>query len=241
MTRNKRPFNIRAHGFTLIEIAIVLVIVGLLLGGLLMPLATQVENARRQETQRALEEIRDAIIGFAVINGRLPCPDSDNTPDGVEDRSGVANSCTALAGQLGVVPWVTLGVAGSDAWGNRFIYRIRGEFADDTDGAPAFPGAPTACTDTTAGVSFALCSGGNLNVADAAGAAVVSNVPAVLLSTGKNGSVVASALETENTDVDNNFVSATYSTATGSEFDDLTVWITTNILFNRMVAAGRLP
>jgi prepilin-type N-terminal cleavage/methylation domain-containing protein len=40
-------------GFTLVEMAIVLVIVGLLLGGLLMPLSAQIEQRRIGETQKA--------------------------------------------------------------------------------------------------------------------------------------------------------------------------------------------
>ncbi len=55
-------------GFTLVEMAIVLVIVGLLLGGLLMPLSAQVEQRRIGETQKALDEIKEALVGFAIAN-----------------------------------------------------------------------------------------------------------------------------------------------------------------------------
>ncbi len=62
-------------GFTLVEMAVVLVIIGLLLGGLLIPLSTQMENDKRKETQATLAAIREALIGYAVINGSLrPAP-----------------------------------------------------------------------------------------------------------------------------------------------------------------------
>ena len=54
-------------GFTLVEIAIVLVIVGLLIGGLLTPLAAQLEQRRGSETQKALDEAKEALFGFAQV------------------------------------------------------------------------------------------------------------------------------------------------------------------------------
>lgn len=73
-----------SRGFTLIEVAVVLFIVTILLGSILIPLATQVEQRQISDTQKTLEEIREALIGFAVVNGYLPCPDTDN--DGTENR-----------------------------------------------------------------------------------------------------------------------------------------------------------
>lgn len=97
------------NGFTLIEIAMVLVIIGLLLGGLLMPLATQVDVQRRIETEKAMEQIKEALIGFAMVNGRLPCPADPAAPTGTS-TAGVerttapppAPACGA-AGEYGVV------------------------------------------------------------------------------------------------------------------------------------------
>ncbi len=77
----KRNFR-RPVGFSLIELAIVLFIVSLLIGGLLMPLSAQNEIRGRQETDKALANIREALIGFAVVNGRLPCPAVASIPTG---------------------------------------------------------------------------------------------------------------------------------------------------------------
>ena len=64
-------------GFSLIEMAIVLFIVALLLGGLLPTVSSQIEQQHTNETRKQLDEIQQALLGFAVINGRLPCPASN--------------------------------------------------------------------------------------------------------------------------------------------------------------------
>lgn len=186
----------RTAGFTLIEIAIVLVIVGLLLGGLLMPLATQVETQRRVETEKALKEINEAIIGFAMTNGRLPCPANPGTPTGTAtagvERAATATTCTG--GIQGVVPWVTLGVSELDAWGRRFTYRVTSWYADqivspgNTVDAPAPP--PATCTTDPTNASFALCSPGDMRITDGplpAAADVALGISAIIISHGKNG------------------------------------------------------
>lgn len=223
--------------------AIVLVIIGLMVGGLLMPLSTQVENTRRNETEKVLDELKEAVIGFAIVNGRLPCPDKmaagggpGAVNDGQQDING-AGVCSVLEGNL---PWVDLGTAEMDSWGTRYRYRVTSNFADDTPG--------TGCGVATAGVSFELCSQGNITVLDEAGGAnVATQLPAVILSHARNGLNVVSNNETENTDADATFVSRVYTDNSDvisnpqGVYDDLVVWITPNILFNRMVTAGRLP
>jgi prepilin-type N-terminal cleavage/methylation domain-containing protein len=224
----------RARGFSLIEMAFVLIIVTLLLGGLLVPFATQVEQKRIAETQRAMEEIKEALLGFAVANGRLPCPDTLASNDGLEDSPCAAN----VEGNL---PWATLGAGSQDAWGNRFYYRVTGGFA----------------------AAFGLGSSGNTNVcsASACPTTIASNVPAVVVSYGKNG---FGALSTNSAGARNpappainldeianqptvgahpTFVSRilTLPGAGSTEFDDQVIWLSSNVLFNRMVAAGRLP
>ena len=56
----------RMRGFSLIELAIVLVIVTLLIGGLAVPLTAQIQARRIAETKKTLEEAREAIIGYAM-------------------------------------------------------------------------------------------------------------------------------------------------------------------------------
>jgi prepilin-type N-terminal cleavage/methylation domain-containing protein len=139
----------RAHGFTLAELAIVLVIVALLVGSLLAPLSTQIDSRNLADTRRALAEIRETILGYAVVNGRLPCPALANVASGAAgaglEGTRAASGCTNIAG---VVPWATLGVAETDAWGRRYSYRVTRAFTKavpppDIDECPV-PPPPTA-------------------------------------------------------------------------------------------------
>jgi prepilin-type N-terminal cleavage/methylation domain-containing protein len=56
----------RTHGFTLIELAIVLVIMTILIGGLAMPLSAQIQARRIAETRQTMQEARETIIGYAM-------------------------------------------------------------------------------------------------------------------------------------------------------------------------------
>lgn len=224
-----------AAGFTLLELAIVLIIVSLLAGGLMMTLSAQLEQRTRNETQQQLAEIREALIGFAASHNaadgkpHLPCPDTDG--DGFENRN-ASNQCTNVEG---ILPWAELGTGRQDAWNNRFRYRVQQNFADK-------------------GTGFALNTSASLKVCDqsACTTTMASQLPAVILSHGPNGfgainnNNVANALPTsadelQNGNGDASFVSHPPTAAGANEFDDLVVWLSPNVLFNRMLAAGRLP
>lgn len=102
----------RQRGFSLIELALGLVIVATLLAGLLVPLATQVEQRRWDETRRLLDDAREALLAFAAVNARLPCP-ATATSNGAEAPAG-GGACSLQAGFL---PAATLGMSGVDAQG----------------------------------------------------------------------------------------------------------------------------
>ncbi len=215
---------IEQRGFSMVEMAMVLVIFSLLMGGMLMPMAAQYRNKRVAETQGKLNAIVETLYGFALGRGRLPCPDIDG--DGQEDRS-ASGRCRRASGDL---PWVTLSVDAGDAWGRPWIYRVTGAFADAADG--------TGCGKTVAGVSFSLCSQGDIQVKDSAGGLVADKLPAIVVSQGENPS--ASRVERENWDGDRVFVKDVYSDVPGKEFDDQVAWVTSAALKNRMVVAGVL-
>ena len=65
------------HGFTLVEIAIVIFILGLMIAGLVGPFEVQMEARYRRETLDMMNDAADALYGYALTNRRLPCPDSD--------------------------------------------------------------------------------------------------------------------------------------------------------------------
>jgi len=208
-------------GFTLVEMAIVLVIVGLIISAFLTPLAAQLEQSRNAEARRDLLEIKEALLGYAVINGRLPCPDTDG--NGTDD--GCANTnANSISG--GNVPWATLDTKQLDPWDRRYQYQVNNAFSTTFILTTAGSGAGSIRVCTTS-----ACAGTE-----------AGNVPLVIYTTGKNGAVLppASLDEQENIDGDKDFVSHEF-TSTAGGFDDLVVWISTNVLMNRMVSAGRLP
>ena len=250
------------QGFSLIEMAIVLFIVALLLGGLLPTVSSQIDQQRTNETRKQLDEIQQALIGYAVINGRLPCPASD-TSVGEEsfDTGAGGNSSNGKCSNFydGFVPAATLGLSTGadnhgrkgfavDAWGNRIRYVVTDAntraFTTTNYMSTYFSTlAPDLLIcSTSSGISPSSCSSGN---------ALTSNpgVPAVIFSTGKNGAYGGTGFdEAANLDGTNAIPNKTFvyhtptpSSATNGEFDDLVIWISPNILINRMVAAGKLP
>jgi type II secretory pathway pseudopilin PulG len=231
----------RSSGFSMIEMAVVLFVITLLIGSLLVPLGTQVEQRQISETEKALEEVREALLGFAVVNGYLPCPDTGT--NGLENVTG--NVCSA-AGTVscGRLPHTTLGIANADVWGNRFTYCVNEQFAR-RGGTP-----PT---------NFSLATGGtDVNICPNAACGTPTSTAAVLavVSHGKNGfggtnlgtgaqnPAAPHADEQENYDNNDRFIvwrTRTEAGATAGEYDDIVVWLPRFTLFNRMVAAGRLP
>ena len=64
----------QSKGFTLIELTVVLMIVALLASSMLMNVSAQRKLAEYADTQRQMENIREAMLGYAMTNGNLPCP-----------------------------------------------------------------------------------------------------------------------------------------------------------------------
>lgn len=220
-----------ARGFTLVELAVSLTIIALVLGVLVVPLSTQFDQQKIAETQKQLDYVREAVLGFAIASGRLPCPATPTTPTGTAG-AGTENKPGAACGMVqGALPWTTLGVPETDAWGRRFTYRVTALFADDPSGMQA---------------SFLITDAGDITVKD--GALInIAVVPALIVSHGKNGfgafrtdgTQVAGATGQELENADNNvtFVARTHA----PDFDDLLTPVSANVLKSRMVAANRLP
>ncbi len=114
------------RGFSLVEMAVVVVIVGLLLGGLTIPLTAQLDLQRARETRASLQQIQEALLGFAQSTGRLPCP-ATAASNGIESPVGGGNCIT----QLGYLPAATLGIRPTDSnsfaidgWNSRIMYAV---------------------------------------------------------------------------------------------------------------------
>lgn len=246
------------RGFTLVEIAIVVLVLGLLLASLLGPLSVRIEQQEIRKTSEQLEDMKEALYGYAVAKGALPCPDTNG--DGTQDRTGSPEVCSRAAGSI---PWVDLGVPGLDVWNRAFRYRVTSYFADqfgvNASGIPIPPTVtpPPACTASPTQASFALCTDGGITVLDGDGGNVVAHkIPAVVMSHGKYRFDPASSTDPPSPHEMENFeyedppipgdtlgtvVARGYTGGSGQEYDDLVVWLSPNILKNRMIVAGRLP
>jgi hypothetical protein len=170
---------------------------------------------------------------------------------------GVKNHGRCFAHFTGFVPAVTLGIAPTDAqgvavdaWANRIRYAVTDQNtfaftrvptatngiqavwrADPTTLAPDLHVCNTATGITGAGTPAATCPVGNQLTARAV---------AVVVSTGKNGGAApADADETANAVGSDDRVFVSHNPT--PTFNDQVVWISANVLYNRMIAAGRLP
>jgi prepilin-type N-terminal cleavage/methylation domain-containing protein len=228
-------YNYKEQGFTLIEIAVVLVIMALVLGASLTIISAQQDQRRIDDTKARLGEAREALIGFAIAHGHLPCPADPTIATGTAnagiERVAISGGCTGGASSLqGDLPWSTLGLSETDAWGHRFTYRVAAIYAGTTP-------------------FFGLSDTGDIAIGTTAGGTDIAiQLPAVIVSHGMNGFNAylpsgshlpgsGDADETENADIDANFVSK----ALTPTFDDQLAWLSQYILFNRMVQAGKLP
>jgi len=205
------------YGFTLVEMAVVLVIIGILLAGFITPYSAQRTYTKISDTGQQLEKIKEALMGFAATQtpARLPCPDTDN--DGEEELL-----CDNVEGDL---PWATLGMGKFDEWGNHFRYRVDNVYAQ-TIPNPA---------DTLSGLAvqdyMPTSTPTSLTALEDNG---TSRVIAIIFSRGKNGLPDAE----NNAPTDAVYTQDVY---VEGRFDDILVWLPKSILINRLVVAGKWP
>ncbi len=219
-------------GFTLVEIAVVLVILAFIMSALFfLPLKTWKDHNRITATQQRLEEIKEALLRFAVLNDSLPCP-ALSAEDGLKS--------TFCNDDEGYLPWAKLGVGRYDAWGNPFRYRV-----DDSFTNSPFPDPP----DTSSNLVVRDRQKTNLIKAD--------GIIAIIFSCGKNGfpdpTTPSIDLKLSN-DADGNRNIKAICTNAGTNdawyiqdvyvedtFDDILIWLPKNILINRLAEAGKWP
>lgn len=226
------------YGFTLLEMALALVILSLMMGWLITPIRVQLGLQKYQQTDQRLAMAQQALLGHAIIYHYLPCPDTDQPPDGWENV--LANQ--SCASDEGTLPWGQLGLAATDAWGRFFRYRADSTF---THHAQWFS------------VSAAE-NASNIQVTGDAGAnsSNPSRPAAIILSHGENGlggiqsvsggqpyamAAPVHVDEQENADGDLAFVDKAQQQMGSAVFDDRLVMLSPKVLIQQMVQAQRLP
>ena len=249
-------------GFSLVELSIVILIMGLLLGGLMMPLSTQRENARVRDGVEQFEMIREVIEGYALVNGALPCP---ATPASAGAAAVAGGGCSR---QHGFVPATTLDMHGQrntdnlllDPWGSPIRYSVTNSDSN-TDGSWDFvtPGELRIVTMPALQPDLVICStaaGSSPTACAGAAQTLASAAPFVVYSLGKDWASFTSTDQQENVGAnlgggasgtsyrvaaDVVFVSRGASGLSGSEYDDLVLWVSPNTLYGGLVEAGHLP
>jgi general secretion pathway protein G len=125
----------RQAGFTLIEIMVVIVILGLLAALVVPKLVGRTEEAKRTQTRVQIKNIQQAMELFKLDNGFFP-----STDQGLEalvrmPEAGRIAKNYRKGGYLERVP--------KDPWGNPFVYVSPGQNADydiSSYGADGVPG-----------------------------------------------------------------------------------------------------
>jgi prepilin-type N-terminal cleavage/methylation domain-containing protein len=249
------------NGFTLIEVMVVLVILTVVMSGLAVPLAAQLQMRRYEEARRQLDEAKEALLGFAVAHARLPCPASAGS-NGLESfvAGGDAGNGGCSNFYDGYLPGATLGLAPltggfvHDPWmsaGSRVRYAVFGGGADVNGVVNPLTRANGMQSATLAGLGAAphfimVCSSGARASASSCGPAanqLTFRAAFVLLSLGPNGGAQPAAGTDEARNLAGNpvFIHHEASSAAGNEFDDLVHWVPVHLVVNRLLVAGRLP
>lgn len=215
-----------SQGFTLIEMSIVLIIIGFLIGGMFVPLSMQMNQQKIKDTQKTLQTIKEALMGYAIINNNLPCPALDEN-----GNESTANPCSTYNESDGYLPWADLGTDKFDAWGHPFRYRVDKTFTTNIPNPPNTN--ELIIQDNSSPTPNSLSS---------------ANVIAIIYSCGKNGIpdgtnaisgyTGANCSPTSSPTANNTYTQDFY---VENQFDDILVWLPKTILINQLTSAGNWP
>lgn len=115
MNKTKKFLRARRPGFTLIEIMVVVVILGLLAALVVPRIGPQVDEAKRTTAQTQIREIENALEMYRLHNGFYPSTQQGLDALVTKPTTSPAPKRYAEGGYLKKVP--------DDPWGNPYIYR----------------------------------------------------------------------------------------------------------------------
>lgn len=115
-------------GFTLIELAVVLIILGTLAGAGSYFALGFLQQQRTTAVRGSLDAVEEALALYVARHRRLPCPADALAGDG--RANGDPDDGCADDQEAGILPWVDLGLAERqvvDPWGRFYSYRVGAE------------------------------------------------------------------------------------------------------------------
>jgi prepilin-type N-terminal cleavage/methylation domain-containing protein len=237
-----------AAGFSLIEITIVLIIIGVLFAVILPPLAARVAASRLEATRVKEDQIKSALIAFVSRNNRLPCPAIETLPPtdanyGREAATpGTCTGTTVLTtgAVRGVVPWLALGLNDDialDGYFQRYTYVVTtsqtnlnaNTVSGMTGNIAMHSASPVAVANQT-------------NVNNLAVIVLIShgtNTAGAFTQSGTRISLPTGADELENTDAGNvAYIKKDLSENAANPFDDIVMAITPTEILNGLEKSG---
>ena len=215
-------------GFTLTEVAMAIMIIGILMTMGIGVLRASMERISLEVTKTRLSHVQDVMVHYLRRNKRLPCPDvytDDQNFDGLQDPGGGA-ACT---NPIGILPYTDLGLERNEAldgWNHFFTYHV------STASGNNWTASPTLSENST-------------------GEMVVNGNPGrvlVVVSHGPNGDGAftvdgyqnvlppVASVEAENTDNDPGYTDAIFT----DTFDDILVSMTSAELLSPLLKDGTL-
>lgn len=246
-----------ARGFTLVELAVVITIIGVLIAAGTAAVRAQIDVAKNNATKTRLETAKQAITSYISRNKHLPCPAVPTLTQtalgyGMEAANpGVCTSVPVIAGSTvrGILPWRSLGMTdadGKDGWGRMFTYQVTRTATGltavnvsamtgsinvysgvPTTNCPLPPAPPATCNQINAGypATFILVSHGK-------------NGLGAYLDNGSKMANPTSATELENTNNNNNYVTADFNDIAPNVFDDALTFMSPQDILNQISKDG---
>jgi len=124
-----------SQGFTLIDVAIFMIIIGLIAAPLIHVQNSRAISARIDNTRGTLNDIDSAIAAYFFDNGHYPCP-ADITLPRDDPNYGIAQDCSGAGNfATGGVPFINLRIPATrtiDAWHNRISYTVTTTQTDES-------------------------------------------------------------------------------------------------------------
>lgn len=257
----------KLKGFTLIEMAIALVIFSLMIGAVLGVGNAQIASSRISTTKQKQEAIKFALINYIARNNRLPCPAVAGLAPGavgygIEDNPVLGcvntniNVANPVAVATGIVPWISLGLTdevATDGYYHRYTYQVVLTATSTTQQTISGLRGDISTHHTAAPTIRPPAAGNNQsnNCAPVVGGYNPCSAVVVILSHGNNGfgaytrdgnqiALPAGADELANADNDSLFLIKDFSDNLANPFDDLLLPLTSSDLLTPLTMHGTL-